>query len=385
MKFLPHILVALLGTAILVVQLIARQDLQEDLRRVEEGWEAGPALRSRSKMSSGATQVKHEEMMEKLEGYLMSGKRSKHSSGLNEMIDIVAEATADDLQAVIEELERFDPQTSEIEAEYYFTILHLKTLRDELDPMVGLRLENRREAFEVLVRRSPEQALEWFESANLSSQDRETFWNAYQWRMFSRDPLKEPGDWEMFREMPMESGRFFFDSTMITELVSAVNNPEHEKIREDLISTIIYSSLMEGDGLARSRADTMELTLEELLPVLSTLEDYGSRETLEWAIDLGGESPEKALGLQDVFLSKFAQQDLAGAAEWLNNFEGALVVRDKLTERYAMVLSCVDPESALEWCAQVQDEERREWVTRNTLVTWEIEDPKGYAEWKARQ
>ena len=385
MKFWPHLSVALVGTAILVVQLVARQDLLEDLRRVEEGEEVDSSLRSRSEMSSGATEVKHEEMMEKLEGYLMSGRRSKHTSGLNEIIDIVAKATADDLQVVIEELEQAQPQTPEIEAHYFFTILHLKTLRDELDPMVGLRLENRRGAFEVLARRSPEQALEWLESANLSSQDRETFWNEYQWRMFSRDPLKEPGQWEMFREIPMESGRFFFESSQITELVSAANNPEHAKIREDLICTIIYSSLMEGDGLARSRAEAMELTLEELLPVLSSLEDYGSRETLEWAMELGGESPEKTLDLQDVFLSKFAQQNLAGAAEWLNNFEGAPVVRDKLTERYALVLSCVDPESALAWCAQVQDRERRESVTRNTLETWEVVDPGSYAEWKARQ
>jgi hypothetical protein len=140
---------------------------------------------------------------------------------------------------------------------------------------------------------------------------------------------------------------------------------------------------LEGEGLARSRIESLGLETVEIISSLGASEDFACRETLDWAIDLGGDTPEKTIDLSEEFMAKFAQRDLNAAADWLDDFQGHPTVKDRLTARYAMVLGATDPEAAQPWIAKIQDEKERNSVFRDTIYQWEKDDPEGFAEWEA--
>jgi hypothetical protein len=380
MKALPLIFVALIGAVILMIQWSHRRKLEEQLQSIQPE-EISLSTRSRTRATSPAgISSKRESLMADLKKYVASQE--------GELIDLLSQATAEDLHALIiriqenpDTLESPDPFDSRDPSDRIQWAL--RTLLDEMDPLAVLKSENRAESFMALTRQSPEEALRWLDSSSLSDHEREGFMGLFRRLRMSKEPskylehLKEAGESSIYDLVLLEPAG-------VADLMPFVNLPENERLRESLISSIIFSSLMEGEGLAKSRMEALGLGTEEIVTALESSEDFGSKETLEWAIELNAASPERTLGLIDVFMGRFAVQDLEGASEWMRKFEGSQFVRDEVTKRYAAILGSTEPEVALNWIEKIQDKQAGERMKRNTLIGWEAEDPEGFAKWKRR-
>ncbi len=387
MKLFPHILVALVGAVILILQWSHHRDLQKQL--AQSGAEKPTtSLRSQHRVTSPVELLaKREKMMTDLEQYLESGTEKVARSRALDLLALIPEATAEDLSTLITRIEQNDPSSPGLDDTIQFDsrtslLWTLKLLQSELNPSLVLRSENRPEAFMSLARKSSNEALAWLEASNLTPEERKGFMGLFRQVRLSQDPAKHLEAWKEENLFPFSDNVVLLESGGIPDLLEVVHEPENSEIRDQLISSIIYSSLLEEKGLARTRVESLDLEASEIVAILEPLEDLGSEETLEWAISLGGEEPEKTLNLQESFMAKFAQTDLEGAAKWLKEFDGSALVRDEMTKRYAMVLSAVDPEAALPWIERVENPITREWVKGNLLITWEIDDPEGFARWQ---
>lgn len=385
MKTLPLICVTFIGAIVLIFQWNLRIDLE---KQVESARPEVVAL-SRRIHSSRAVSAKEtfrpDEMITYLEPFLESEEASMNLPLVHELLDLLASATTEDLKAMIARIEENYPEKSKKRGKPHSNLIwRIKVILDELEPGTVQWAQNQRNVFLSLLKRSPEEALKWLENPSLSPVMRSSFMRIFQKRRMAKEPSKYLKHWKEVQEGRFLDGFFLLEPGGIADLLPVVNLPENTEIRKSLISSVIYSSLLEGTGLARSRAESLGLEAEELIAILEPWEDLGSEETLEWAIDLGGDTPEKTLNLQESFMARFAQKDLERAGEWLRKFEGSPLVRDEMTKRYAMVLSSVDPEATLPWIERIQNAKTRDWVNRNTLITWEFEDPEGFAEWKAR-
>ena len=326
--------------------------------------------------------------MAELEKHVASQEGEVKTPMSGELIDLLSQATAEDLHALIGRIQEnpdtlespdpFDPRGPSDRIQWA-----LRTLLDEMDPLAVLRSENRAESFMALIRQSPEEALQWLNSSSLSDHEREGFMGLFRRLRMSKEPSKHLEHWKDAAEYSLHDF-VLLEPTGVADLMPVVNLPQNVELRESLISSIIFSSLMEGEGLAKSRMEALGLGTEEIVTALESSEDFGSKETLEWAIELNAASPERTLGLIDVFMGKFAVQDLAGAGEWLQKFEGSQLVRDEATKRYAAILGSTEPEAALNLLEKIQNKKTRDRMKRNTLIGWEIEDPEGFAEWKKR-
>ena len=381
MKALPLIFVALIGAAILMVQWSQRRELEEQLQSLQPE-EISLSNRSRTPVVSPAEILsKRESLMADLGDYVASQE--------GDLIELLSNATVEDLQALIAGIEENHPETLKPADPFKsggpYSPVHwsLRTILDEMDPLAVLRSENRAESFMALTRQSPEEALQWLNSSSLSDHKRGGFMGLFHRLSMSKEPSKHLEHWKEAAEYSLHDF-VLLEPTGVADLMPVVNLPQNVELRESLISSIIFSSLMEGEGLAKSRVESLGLGTEEMVDALESSEDFGSRETLEWAIALSGDTPERTLGLIDVFMGKFAVQDLAGAGEWLQKFEGSQLVRDEATKRYAAILGSTEPEAALNWIEKIQDEKTRERMKRSTLIGWEIEDPEGFAACKKR-
>jgi len=389
MKALPLIFVALIGTAILMLQLKHRRDLEEHLQSIQSK-EISSSSRSRAQAASpAAISLKRENLMADLEKYVASQEDGLKSSMSDELINLLSGATSEDVLAIIAQIHEDHPETLKppdpFESRGPYSSVHraLRMILDEMDPLAVLQSENRAESFMALTRQSPEEALRWLESSSLSDHERSGFMGLFHRLRMSKEPSKHLKYWKEAGKSSLHDF-VLLEPAGVDDLMPVVNFPENEDLRESLISSIIYSSLIDGEGLAKSRMKALGLEPEEIVNALESSEDFGSQETLEWAIELSDEAPERALGLLDVFMGKFAVQDLEGAGKWLRKFKGSPLVRDEVTKRYVMILSITEPEAALSWIEQIRDEKTREWIKKSTLIGWEIEDPESFAEWSSR-
>jgi hypothetical protein len=384
LKPIALLFITFIGTAILMVQWSQRRGLEAQIRSSQSP-EISLSDRSQRRHSSPAHQSsKRANLMAGLANYLAPPADRTRGVWPDNLVKLLSSATSEDLLDLISEIEKDLPGEPEEKLRYTSLLQSLRMFRDELDPVAVLKSENRPEAFMALARQSPVEALQWLESSSLSPAEREGFMGLFYKIRVHRDPINHLDQWKNIENSLNIDSVVLLEPAGIEGLLPVINHPENAEIRGSLITSVFYSSLLEGDGLARSRIEALGVGAEEIIASLESSEDLGSEETLEWAIDLGGETPERTYDHQDVFMGRFCVKDLDRAGQWLREFEGSPLVRDRLTNRYAMILGLVDPEAALPWIESIQDEEKRERTMRNTLYDWETEDPQSFAEWQAR-
>lgn len=384
MKIAPLLIITFIGLASLMMQWSNNRYLQHQINeaRSPENQSLSPQIQTAANRLISST--KTIKLRQQLEDYLTALEDGERNHTVSELLKILADTTAAELSTLIKEMQDHQGTDSNQQRRYSSLLPTLKLFRAELAPLDALESGSRLDVFAALSRQSPAKALGWLESASLPEKEHQRFLKRFHKIQVLNDPANHLDYWpedHSFNTSPVP----VIGPAEINDLLPKITEPENADIRQSLITSVLASSLLEDEGLARSRIESLGLETEEIISSLGASEDFACREILDWAIDLGGGTPEKALDLPEGLMATFAQRDLNAAADWLDEFQGHPAVKDQLTARYAMVLGATDPEAAQTWIAKIQDEKERNSVSRHTLYQWKEDDPRSFAEWQKRQ
>lgn len=363
--------ITLIGLLVLCFQISKRRGLQSrlDEAEVDQPARSTRSQPSRVRFSIGSSAVLLERFGEAME--------SDDTSPLLSLARLLSSATSADMIQLLNDLPD-DSENEELRG-------HLIYLLGALDPMAALEWapdpEQRWLPFAMLAQRSPDEASAWLSTAEAGEQA-DYFARMVREARLLANPSAYTDPWDALdMDLPMLSPSTF-DS-----VARAINLPKQKKNREIMIKSLLLSASIEDPALAQSYADKLELTEEEVMSALSEMaaHEMGSPELLEWSFALQEASEDVRHGLQDEYLSVFAQRDLAGAGRWLAALDAPSGTKDNLIRRYSYLFQNVDPVEAMTWVNRIEDPKKRANARGRMLAEWKFKDSKSAAEWEARQ
>jgi hypothetical protein len=170
----------------------------------------------------------------------------------------------------------------------------------------------------------------------------------------------------------------------IPRLVNAMDDPEFEPIRDDLIKMTL-DHYLHNDGLAQAakQAESMPLTPDELKRYVESRRIYNITEiepipTIEWAAS-ALPSKEQAGLVPNLFLD-WTKLDTIAATNWLSAQEPSKI-RDETIASFATKATDIDSESAATWALEIKDSNTRAATLNGVIEKWRQEDSSAANQW----
>ena len=172
------------------------------------------------------------------------------------------------------------------------------------------------------------------------------------------------------------------------KLREALSNPNHAEQKEQISLILLQSALAFGPSQAIEEARQLELSHQELLPLFteSSRRNFPSNQHgdyLDWMVNSAQEASQSDSILRPVFnhIQQWTNDDYEASAEWLTN-QSPSPVRDIAIEGFTYSTIRVDPESAMLWVQEIQNDERRANTLERTLNIWRREDSLAAEKWE---
>ena len=172
------------------------------------------------------------------------------------------------------------------------------------------------------------------------------------------------------------------------KLREALSNPNHAEQKEQISLILLQSALAFGPSQAIEEARQLELSHQELLPLFteSSRRNFPSNQHgdyLDWMVTSAQEASQSDSILRPVFnhIQQWTNDDYEASAEWLTN-QSPSPVRDIAIEGFTYSTIRVDPESAMLWVQEIQNDERRANTLERTLNIWRREDSLAAEKWE---
>ena len=365
------IAIALIGSVILATQNNQNTELKKELPKLEN---------NKIQLSARNLGNRSEKAPPAIGDLLEISHRTRDHGNFDPSSTLFAELshlTAADLATLLSspQLEGDDDDSLQLRKQ-------LSKLHAVLDPLGALEkasdLNEQRTHFREVIRQSPGVAEEWL-SRNDLGEAKASFEAEIMRARFLQAPASYLADWDsfdVFSETPLLSPSTF------DQLARAINEPDNRDRRAGIITSLILSSVVQDPLKARERAEGLKLTFAELLPSFQEMTSYnlGSPEIVEWIISFPEES---AKDYQSLLFGHFALRDLKGAAEWLNKVDPPPETKDLLLNRYAAIMSEVDPEEALNWAQKMASPTHRASTEERILISWKARSPQDAARWES--
>jgi len=172
------------------------------------------------------------------------------------------------------------------------------------------------------------------------------------------------------------------------KLREALSNPNHAEQKEQISLILLQSALAFSPSQAIEEARQLELSHQELLPLFteSSRRNFPSSQHgdyLDWMVTSAQEASQSDSILRPVFnhIQQWTNDDYEASAEWLTN-QSPSPVRDIAIEGFTYSTIRVDPESAMLWVQEIQNDERRANTLERTLNIWRREDSLAAEKWE---
>lgn len=202
------------------------------------------------------------------------------------------------------------------------------------------------------------------------------------------------GGFDMVRTIIATSdteGSDIFPPTLIPDgqmdkVINALQQPENSDVRPHLINTVLNSAGFEGgvDGMRQS-ARELNLSPDEL------------REYFQRSIEVGDRfvfsEPEKFLSWmmeeQDFkgqivtvpsAIASWSRLDFNAAGTYLGEMEPS-VIKDRSVNKFARMVSAIDPEAASIWSLEIEDAQVRNATVKEITDKWLEKDHDAAARW----
>lgn len=198
----------------------------------------------RSEPSSKAYSLRN-----KLEDYLTNIENGGENNSLTHLLTILANATPADLTNLIKDFQKDRKIEPGRPGRYSSLLPTLRLLHAEVAPLDALQSGKRLDAFSALSRKSPTKAIEWLVSASLSEKEYKDYLKQFTKIQILQNPAQHLDDWPAnhnFNTTPVP----LISSSAINDLLPEITKPENAHLKKSLVTSVLFSSLLEDEGLA---------------------------------------------------------------------------------------------------------------------------------------
>ena len=337
------------------------------------------------------------------EGTAMRFGAPKGLRAMPKLLEAFTSYTADDLFAVIEQLDSMEASADGKAATLKSLVFIV--LADAVPERV-LKLAERQNdqqlramAFPALARTDPQRAREILSNANWSRSEKQSAKTALMSVLINTDvPQALSLMHEDHADLDREDG---FEVGMTLGLAS-----DNEASRRDLWAamgreenTVVSDKIMPGLVFGEFFRDGLP-ALRQAFEQLTVMEDSTKSALIKGAVQMGldimGADPTGAYEWMRESLSgkqfhetfanavrSWARKDFNAAGAWLGS-QPSSPERDAAMSTFARTVVSIDPEAAATWAASIDDEQARTSALDETLGHWKRKDANAVKEWEKR-
>ncbi len=226
----------------------------------------------------------------------------------------------------------------------------------------------------ALARRNPHKARKWLEKLSLPESARQRLDQVVFLQTLRSDVPSGIAYLRENREIVNNSPHLFAPESLATQLMTASDLPENADIRRELVALVLRSADAKGGvNATRKEAERFRVASEDLVNFFqSSYRKSGSEDLLTWMSDSLSMSDQ--LKVIPNALGRWASQDYNAAGKWLGEM-AASSAKDEAIRSYAHAVIDLDPEAAMVWATEIQNEEMRKGAAAYLLERWSEADP----------
>ena len=166
-------------------------------------------------------------------------------------------------------------------------------------------------------------------------------------------------------------------------LYSAIGAEANESFQRDLSRSLVTATVRnDGFEAARKTLTELQLSATQRSRVLNEVTNEGLREDPEAMLGWisSATSPEERPDMMADAIRQWAERDYNAAGTWLGAQE-ASYDRDRAVSAFTSVIGRIDPEAAMVWTSEIQDQTEKQAARKTVLRQWAARDRESVKAW----